>query len=83
MSVMNGTLGSELLMEGEMPIELDLLHIYVPYPTIQIQMAEAMLSKMPTFQKIIDNYKKQEEELDQMIKKYDHLPWTRDNPFKI
>lgn len=82
MSVMNGTLGSELLMEGEMPIELDLLHIYVPYPTIQIQMAEAMSSKMPIFQGIIDDYKKQEEELEQMIKKYDHLPWTREHPFK-
>ena len=82
MSVMNGTLGSELLMEGEMPIELDLLHIYVPHPTIQIQMAEVMLSKMPNFQKIIDNYKKQEEEIEIMIKKYDHLPWTRQNPLK-
>lgn len=82
MSVMNGTLGTELLMEGEMPIELDLLYIYVPYPTIQIEMAKSMSSIIPGYEKILENYKKKEQEIEEMIKKYDYLPWTREHPFK-
>jgi hypothetical protein len=82
MGVQSGALGTELLLEGEMPIELDLVHIYVPPQTLQIQMMEGMVKINPKFQKAVDLMNQEEEEVEKLMKEFDYLPWTRENPFK-
>ena len=82
MGVQSGALGTELLMEGEMPIELDLVHIYVPPGTLQIQMIEGFAKNNPKYEKAIEKMKQDEKDIEELMKSYDYLPWTTTNPFK-
>jgi hypothetical protein len=73
-----GVPNCELLMEGEMPIELDLLHIYVPRQNFNLE----KMNKNNIFYKAYLGLKEQDESIDKLIEEYPHLPWTRENPFK-
>jgi hypothetical protein len=72
------TLNSELLMEGEMPIDLDLLYIYVPDI---IMTPEALIKKHPMFAKANEYKKELQAEVDKVIEENPDLPWIRTNPF--
>jgi hypothetical protein len=74
-----GVPNCELLMEGEMPIELDLLHIYVPRQNFAFM---EKLDKNSFFYKGLLVLKEVDESMDKLIEEYPYLPWTRENPFK-
>jgi hypothetical protein len=78
------TLNAELLMEGEMPIDMDLLYIYIPnFESIfEYNYTEEQLKKFPFLVKAKESMEKQKKELETLIKEYPDLPWTRENPFK-
>jgi hypothetical protein len=80
-SVESNTLGTELLMEGEMPIDMDLVVIYVPEQIIY-QYTEEQLKKKPFLKKVQDGLRMEAEEVETLIKENPDLPWTRENPFK-
>jgi hypothetical protein len=77
MPIQSGTLRSELLMEGEMPIELDLEYIYVPKFKPEVYSQE-MLKMFPGLRKA---NKEEELELQKLMDENPHLPWIRENPF--
>lgn len=74
------TLNTELLMEGEMPIDLDLLYIYVPEIMI---MSESVVKKYPMFAKANEYKKELKEEVEKVIAENPDLPWIRTDPFKL
>lgn len=80
-SVESNTLGTELLMEGEMPIDMDLIAIYIPEQIIY-QYTEEQIKKKPFLEKVQDGLRKEAEELETLIKENPDLPWTREFPFK-
>ena len=81
------TLGTEIMMEGEMPIDLDLMYIYIPksefapgnYP-------KNFYKKLPDLKEMEEELRKEaeesESEIQKMIDKYPELPWIREDPFK-
>jgi len=73
------TLNSELLMEGEMPIDLDLLYIYVPDI---IMTPDALIKKNPMFAKANEYKKELQVEVEKVIAENPDLPWIRSFPFK-
>jgi hypothetical protein len=86
-SVESRTLNTELLMEGEMPIDMDLLHIYIPKVIYKpIKYSEAFLQKYPLMrgaeERMRKNYEEEEAEVERLIKENPDLPWTRENPFE-
>jgi hypothetical protein len=76
------TLNTELLIEGEMPIDMDLLYIYIPQDDFKYNYTEENLKKYPFLAKTKAFMEKQKEELENLIKEHPDLPWTRENPFK-
>jgi hypothetical protein len=76
------TLNAELLIEGEMPIDMDLLYIYIPQDDFKYNYSEENLKKYPFLAKTKAIMEKQKEELENLIKEHPDLPWTRENPFK-
>lgn len=72
------TLNSELLMEGEMPIDLDLLYIYVPNVLIY---SEATAKKYPMFAKVNEYNKELQAEVEKVMAENPDLPWIRTFPF--
>ena len=87
LSIESNTLVTELLMEGEMPIDMDLLHIYIPKGRyIPVKFSEAFLEKYPSFRgeevRRRKDYEEEEAEVERLIRENPDLPWTRENPFK-
>jgi hypothetical protein len=81
------TLGTELLLEGEMPIDMDLIAIYIPkVKPIIIKYPEDFLAKYPFMrgsdERAKKRYEDEEAEVENLIKENPDLPWTRENPFK-
>jgi hypothetical protein len=81
------TLNTELLLEGEMPIDMDLIAIYIPkVKHIVVKYPEAFLVKYPSFrgseERMKKKYEDEEAEIENLIKENPDLPWTRENPFK-
>jgi hypothetical protein len=81
------TLGTELLMEGEMPIDMDLITIYIPkVKRTVLKYPEAFLAKYPFMrgseERMKKKYEDEEAEVERLIKENPDLPWTRENPFK-
>jgi hypothetical protein len=81
------TLNTELLLEGEMPIDMDLIAIYIPkVKHIVVKHSEAFLAKYPFMrgseERMKKKYEDEEAEVENLIKEHPDLPWTRENPFK-
>jgi hypothetical protein len=81
------TLNTEILMEGEMPIDMDLIAIYIPkVKHIVVKHSEAFLAKYPFMrgseERMKKKYEYEEAEVERLIKENPDLPWTRENPFK-
>jgi hypothetical protein len=76
----SGTLRSELLMEGEMPIELDLVYIYVP-KFKPVEYSQKMLKMFPELRNANKTQELEELELQKYMDENPHLPWIRENPF--
>ena len=81
------TLNTELLLEGEMPIDMDLIAIYIPkVKPIFLKPSEALILKYPWMkgadERAKKRYEDEEEEIERLIKENPDLPWTRENPFK-
>jgi hypothetical protein len=74
---LEGVPNIELLMEGEMPIDMDLLHIYVPEYDPSI--LEKYFIDHPHMREKFENL---ENLMKAIIKENPDLPWTRENPFK-
>jgi hypothetical protein len=81
MPVESGALGTELLMEGEMPIEADLKYIYVPEANNQSEMMESFAKMNIKYEKVIERIKQEESDIQKLMEENDHLPWIRKNPF--
>ena len=87
-SAESNTLGTELLMEGEMPIDMDLITIYIPKFEYKPRpkLSEAFYEKYPSFRGSEERQKKiyetNEIVIENLIKEHPDLPWTRENPFK-
>jgi hypothetical protein len=83
-----GTLNTELLLEGEMPIDMDLITIYIPKFEYKPRpkLSEAFYEKYPSFRGSEERQKKiyetNEIVIENLIKEHPDLPWTRENPFK-
>lgn len=77
----SGTLRSELLMEGEMPIESDLLYIYVPKINSK-KYPKKMIEKFPELAETNEEELQFEAKLQILMDTNPHLPWIRENPFK-
>lgn len=81
------TLNTELLLEGEMPIDMDLIAIYIPKVKLNfLKVSEALLLKYPWMkgadERAKKRYEDEEAEVERLIKENPDLPWTRENPFK-
>jgi hypothetical protein len=81
------TLNTELLLEGEMPIDMDLIAIYIPkVKHIVVKLSEDFYKKYPFMRGSEEHMKKQHEDeekvIETLIKENPDLPWTRENPFK-
>jgi hypothetical protein len=81
------TLETELLIEGEMPIDMDLIAIYIPKTKYEIiDYPESYYKQHPYMREVAKKmknlYKEEEEKIQEIIDKYPELPWTRENPFK-
>jgi hypothetical protein len=80
MPLLSGTLRSELLMEGEMPLELDLVYIYVP-KSKPVKYTQKMLKMFPDLLEVDKELELEELKLQKLIDENPHLPWIRKNPF--
>jgi len=81
------TLGTEIMIEGEMPIDLDLMYIYIPKSEfVPGNYPKNFYKKMPDMKEMEEELKKEAEEseskIQKMIDKYPELPWIREDPFK-
>jgi hypothetical protein len=86
MPMESGALGTELLIEGEMPIEADLKYIYVPRGNLEMNIIEKLGKINPIYEKLSEKMIEQtnfdEKNIEDLMKSYDYLPWTTTNPFK-
>jgi hypothetical protein len=74
-------LNAELLMEGEMPIDMDLLYIYIPQG-IEFNYTEEQIKKYPFLKNAMEGRKIMDEKLERLIRENPDLPWTHENPFE-
>jgi hypothetical protein len=79
--VESGTLVSELLLEGEMPIDLDLIYIYVSEEPEELRIKMNQMYIKIGKEYVVEVREKQRQELEQLILDHPELPWIRKNPF--
>ena len=81
------TIATEIMIEGEMPLDLDLIYIFIPKNNfVPGKYPKSFYKKMPDMRELEKELKKEyddaDKKLQELMDKYPELPWTRDDPFK-